>query len=724
MTIRRLASVAAFAVTLAASLSCGDEVPYDRFPAGANREDFMNPPAVDPLAGMDTKDSLTPQEIRGRNAWMLWTAGNQEFWDWMARYGYGTVDFLKVIDSRGREQRFAKMGLINDPNLRQAAHADSLGVWMDSIATREPEAIKDMVYGRPSGIMGLRVFPNPLFNAAARAAWDGAKYYTDSAYFTNPNLIRPYIVGMSCGFCHVSHHPLNPPKDPEHPEFANMSATIGAQYFRTAPIFAPAMDTANYVYQLLLGYREGTTDTSLIPSDQIFNPSNMNSIFEIAARLKTGSRHEFGPSNRATPGVTGASASVPQILKDGADNVGVIGALSRVFVNIGEYWELWTTLHRPLTGTKKQSPFPVTLARERSDYWNATEARLEDIAAYFTRVATPMHLEKAPGGAAYITRDKAVLARGGMVFANECAECHSTRQPPGGRSDTAAAKAFYRASVAAPDFRTENWLSTDERFPVSAPNLGTNACRALGTNAMQGHIWDNFSSATYQNDSTRIDSLAVKNLYAREPLIIGFPKGGQGYYRPASLVSIWATAPFLHNNALGEPTHDPSVAGRMKAFDDAVTQLLWPQRRLPDSLSVSRTRGWTNLRVPKSDIPSLVLKRLEKRLGADSSAFVSIGPIPPGTPVALLASIRMQLSLNLDYLENVWTLLAEYKDALKEIKEKDLKGAAQHARLRQLAPDLVKLSNCPDFVENRGHYYGRDLTDQDKRALIEFLKTL
>ena len=42
---------------------------------------------------------------------------------------------------------------------------------------------------------------------------------------------------------------------------------------------------------------------------------------------------------------------------------------------------------------------------------------------------------------------------------------------------------------------------------------------------------------------------------------------------------------------------------------------------------------------------------------------------------------------------------------------------------------LLKLSKCPDFVVNRGHYFGTGLADEaalsddDKRALIEFIKT-
>ena len=34
------------------------------------------------------------------------------------------------------------------------------------------------------------------------------------------------------------------------------------------------------------------------------------------------------------------------------------------------------------------------------------------------------------------------------------------------------------------------------------------------------------------------------------------------------------------------------------------------------------------------------------------------------------------------------------------------------------------LSDCPDLVEDRGHTYGADLSEQDKKDLIEFLKTL
>ena len=48
-----------------------------------------------------------------------------------------------------------------------------------------------------------------------------------------------------------------------------------------------------------------------------------------------------------------------------------------------------------------------------------------------------------------------------------------------------------------------------------------------------------------------------------------------------------------------------------------------------------------------------------------------------------------------------------------------------------MTADLMALSKCPDYVVNRGHYFGTGygvnaaagLSDGDKRALIDFMKT-
>ena len=59
------------------------------------------------------------------------------------------------------------------------------------------------------------------------------------------------------------------------------------------------------------------------------------------------------------------------------------------------------------------------------------------------------------------------------------------------------------------------------------------------------------------------------------------------------------------------------------------------------------------------------------------------------------------------------------------------KGDAESRQVfKKFVPDLIKVSKCPDYVVNKGHYFGTSyfkeeppLSDDDKRALIEFLKT-
>jgi hypothetical protein len=43
---------------------------------------------------------------------------------------------------------------------------------------------------------------------------------------------------------------------------------------------------------------------------------------------------------------------------------------------------------------------------------------------------------------------------------------------------------------------------------------------------------------------------------------------------------------------------------------------------------------------------------------------------------------------------------------------------------QKAGPALMAASKCPDFVLDRGHYFGEALTDQEKTDLIAFLKTL
>ncbi len=240
-------------------------------------------------------------------------------------------------------------------------------------------------------------------------------------------------------------------------------------------------------------------------------------------------------------------------------------------------------------------------------------------------------------------------------------------------------EAWFRESVLSPDFLDENFLSDDRRYPVY--QLGTNIARAAGTNAMRGQVWSDFSSETYKE----LPAIGkVSGLYNPQepdkPLEWELEGGGRGYYRTPTLVSMWATAPYLHNNALGMYVKDPSVRGRMLSFYDSTEKLLWPERRLGVQ-SIIVTSIDTELRIPGRDNPIR---------------------IPAGTPVDLIARVDPREAPAIVQNRVVLNVLSD----------------------RALFRGLIRNNQAPDFVLDRGHMFGTELTDEDKRALIEFLKTM
>jgi cytochrome c5 len=531
----------------------------------------------------------------------------------------------------------------------------------------------------------------------------------DPTYYNDNKLVRPYRVGVACGACHIAPYPNNPPADPENPRWENLASAIGNQYINEGKVFACNVEKGGFFYEMLAAQPRGTSDTSRIATDHINNPNAINAIFLLAERERIATPEKMAGGTLALPGEED-EMPVPHILKDGADSIGVPGATIRVYVNIGMFSEYWLTLHDRLVGLlKPQRPFEIPYAREHSVFWRATEERLAGIAAFFRRLK-PYHLADTPGGQAYITADEAVMGRGKEVFAESCAACHSSKQPPANIDPRSGeGKAWLRAAVMAPDFLEGNFLSNDQRYPLT--KIETNSARAFATNAKAGHVWDNFSSQTYKEISP-VDELDFFNPFNETRPIKFKPKDkdvGPGYYRTPSLVSLWSSAPFLHNNALGKFTGDPSVAGRMEAFNDAVEKLLWPEKRL-NKASIWRTQNECSLHLRKEFVPKPL------RVFAGSDGYVKIGPIPKNTPVNLIGNLQPDFGQAM--------LGVKLLKALVKIHTMNLSPEQATTELIKAVPELLAANNCPDFIEDKGHYFGTDLPDNDKRALIEYLKTL
>jgi hypothetical protein len=786
-----------------------------------------------------------------------------------------------------------------DPNV----HYTGYGAWDTGSAKIPPPE----VYGLSSGVVGLRLFPNPDFDEAACKAWSAAKYRSDPN--GNANIVRPYRVGMACAFCHASWHPLNPPTQMEKPEWVNISGNVGAQYLRPRIAFGNMLEKDNFIYHLLDSQPPGTIDTSLVASDNINNPNTMNAVFNLPQRTAVAYRNvreKQGPASASWPSVyrtpqltrpndqrydrandsplkdgipdwvagffhtagvePEVQAGVPgmvdrrvsRILLDGADSIGAWGALARVYLNIGTNWEQWNTLHAPVVGFRAQKPFTIANTERHSVYWMATELRVPALREYFLKVSPPMPLLATPGGTDRAKKsedlngmtpeklrrsiDVGKLERGRKVFANNCITCHSSIQPTGadlakfgampgpdgkvaGRQeelDTAVAGQFWdrdpgkwltngpyikwaEAQVETATFWRENYLSTDQRIAINL--VQTNSCRAMATNAMNGHMWEDFASDSYRSmpsvggipffNPFKGEHGAADEYYPRH-VAKGAPAsgGGPGFYRVPTLVSVWATAPFLHNNSLGLFNNDPSVNGRLDSFDDSIRKLLTPAKRLesssydgatPERLKADHGLIWRTTEdtyiimpgsfVPKAlgswvpaigwvvyrfdwvarlspwarPVPSLVLllvgillfigtDRLNlRRWLAYFALFLSVvvgtfvyflnggfgglrvGPIPKGVPVNLIANVNPEAG--------TWNLLKlgfTARDALTEIASQRPNPQQLDELLRtKIAPELLKVSKCPDLIMDHGHEYDwfKRMSDADKDALIELLKT-
>ena len=119
-----------------------------------------------------------------------------------------------------------------------------------------------------------------------------------------------------------------------------------------------------------------------------------------------------------------------------------------------------------------------------------------------------------------------------------------------------------RPIVAAADF-LDGQLSVDRaarsRRRCCRP---TSAARSRPTRS-RGNIWDNFSSQSYK-ELPSVGTVKIRNPFTGAESDYALPGGGRGFTRPASLVSLWSTAPFLQNNSVGPFDPSPSVEARMQ----------------------------------------------------------------------------------------------------------------------------------------------------------------
>ena len=671
----------------------------------------------------------------------------------------------------------------------------------------------DLKFGTSTGALGIRKFPNPRFDAARwkqlngeLGTWSGfnARLVAKTGIESDQRVSRladgsvepPFLIGTACGSCHIAFDPLNPPADPAHPQWENLKGLIGNQYTRMSELLTSGMPLNSLEYQMFAHARPGVTDTSAISHDQINNPGTINALINVAQRpvfkgevvtkwrkaASCGAEKdedkcwcEPGREGKCwlrstrdddtTPVHLGGQKvvlpGVHHILKGGEDSTGALEAIQRVYFNIGSCSEQCWVNHladmRQVDPEQRgfgQTPFNIGQCRRDCPNFRAVEDRLQNILDFFASAEsdqTDLHTARAPvrkGGKPYSRADlvaeldsefgPGAVGRGQTVFAENCARCHSSIPESEGGSfknrDFAAASEQHPRQVRA------DFLGNDQATPVT--EVGTFRCRSLHSNHKAGNLYMESASETLR----------------QRPVVADIPErnelkdGGRGYMRNVSLVNVWATAPFMHNNAIGpeicgkpankendffrpryvdssgkllaqQPEclrYDPTVEGRFQLYKLSMFDLLHPRER-------GSKRTLTNADL----LIDVGVRPLDGKTEKPMFDFGQV-KIPAGSSVGFINGLMHKQLVGDLFLakRHPERLQAEGKGALvptlQTIADEILKNPSRFVDIlrEQRAFIVANYQTCDQETENEGHRFGEDLSEADKKALTAFLATL
>lgn len=800
---------------------------------------------------------LNDSERAGREIWYKATAGNDRFHTYVFQQRVGVlIDWFRVLRSDERGDRFRAWGAINDPgcctpgspncpaksleetygfdwcpgdeqllkHVGKSGYRDPACDFKDApLDANDPHAKNgdqrqspcDLKFGTSTGALGIRKFPNPRFDKAAwiklngsLSTWEGYnRKLADKGSEGEPAASRlldgsvepPFLIGTSCGSCHIAFDPLNPPADPANPKWENIKALVGNQYTRISEIMVSGMATSSLEWQMFAHARPGTSDTSAIPSDQVNNPGTINALINIAQRptFADESVRKWRKTNACAAGADEAACwcepgrkdkcwrwseqkeTVHHILKGGEDSIGVLEAIQRVYFNIGscseQCWVNHLTDLRQIDPQQRgfgQTPFDIGQCRRDCPNFRAIEDRLPNILAFFlskeahaTDLSTAREnaLRQSNPQARYGPSDlvadlekefgKGAVARGEQIFAQQCAKCHSSQpeaiagQPSGLDFRKLSDKTGLR----------EDFLGSDRAIKVS--EVGTEPCRALHSNHMTGHVWEQYGSETLR--------ARERDANLKEP-----SDGGRGYYRNISLLNLWAHAPFMHNNAIGpelcgkpqnkandfygaRPRYvddknkllppeqqpacfevDPSVEGRYRLYKLSMDELLNPDKRgrrvtvidQPVTLRVG-PRLWDGEKVGDGARQVLGLELVipvevdGRQLTAGRVGNFQHKPFIVDLVRSKTAPQELEADLAQRFgADDAKRLSADFKTIAEELKKNPRSLASAIARRPYLASEFY--TSCREDLENGGHRFGEGLPPEDKKALTAFLATL
>ena len=520
------------------------------------------------------------------------------------------------------------------------------------------------------------------------------------------------------------------------------------------------------MYQLVHTSRPGTLDTSLVSTDYINNPRTMNAIYNLGPRLDLAKRwgketlaggelnnkqfNDFYASGPLTQFFQPPNTSwTPRVLKDG---VGFGGRAGCAEPGLPEHRPVQRGMAAPLQPAGRRagrsrpsrSPTPQT----NSSYWQATEQQTPLTALFFLKAGAAGSAQGCAGRGQVPEPGRGRAWTGARSSSpRRCARCHSSKapEPAVGRRSRRLRRA--RTTSRAGTSTGPGPRPTNTRRKMRADRAGARLPRrqlpvdriaGAGDPAADQRLQpagDQRASPATSGTTSRRRPTRTCRRSARSPSTTRsparqrqyeMPAGGRGYTRPPSLISLWSTAPFLLEQQLSASSiRTPRSMPGWASFQDGIEQMLWPEKRAKDPVLgdkipgiIDRTTAQSYLTIPAGFLPDMLVSLLkpfrdELPWLLTDDGDIQLGPIPKGTPVDLSpTSICGRTRCDLvDRVKHDFKL-AQLRDpgsnAICTTCRPTPATSRPARRSRNLVPAMLELSKCPDFVVNRGHYFGTD----------------
>ncbi len=702
-----------------------------------------------------------------------------------------------------------RVGLFQDP-----ACDDVVIKTADSFSNQIRENRCLLKFGTSAGAVGFRKFPNPRFNAERWEKIGGYKSYSEKMIREgiNNSIQPPFRVATACAACHAGFDPLNTPSDVNNPNWENIKGEAGNQYINISKLMANGMKESTIETQLFTHTRPGTVDTSAVSHDFMNNPGTINAIINLPQRplfkdivarwdqvnncdtqdTKNCQKIAYRDERGQLVGYKfwkwqKSEKDVPHLLKGGEDSVGYDLALQRVFINVGmcseQCWQNNLTNLRELDITSRgygEAVFNIGQCREQCSEFRANEDRISEVLSYLasrrpTDLKEALKKVKNSNGEAVISGSKnsaftdaqfknflelkygaGSIERGQNLFSNNCASCHSSQNNNSRQNLTPNQNLFQgidflaNTQLKSGEIIRVDWLGNDKSTAVG--EVGTYKCRALHTNHKRGNVWDQFASDTYKNLPAVTEDNFEKKI-----------EGGPGYYRNISLLSVWASAPLMHNNAIGpeicgqvdnlrqvvrtsvegrqmdssgkyvcDSYFDPSVVGRLNLYDKSVDELLTPAKERRQKI----TRLDAAIKFPLG-IKDMYLEfpagiSLNTIANFDLKTFiydftVSFALLDGKDEISFnkyWAQKFLNNSKNAAELSSAMKVLITSLQSVPGLFSLNQQIKNQNVESLKVFSKYYKTCDAGDDVENKGHEFGTMLSLQDKQSLKAFMATL